>query len=352
MSARKSVSQHVEAAILGKSLRRCCLYFHLKEDFEEKLGQIVHLDHDPSNASEDNLAYLCLDHHTLYDSRASQHKNYTISEVKDARQRLYSKTSTTPSATPRRRILKGVEWVLVLDGMIEEFDKERVEIIAEHLRALLKDPHLSIKRVDKGSVELLIESSEEALDRLKDLWRKGIVRDVLGHRIQEVDRLGEAEFDRFYNRYRDDIIMFISHEIHDRALAEEIASDVFIRAWQEGIPKSNPYLSLRALIRPVMVNTLKRRSQDQWVLLTDVRTSRLRSDVDVESETQREELIAKLNRGLLELRTLERQALLNRYFENYSLNDISRVMGVSTSTAHALIYQGLRNLRKFVQSSR
>jgi hypothetical protein len=40
----------------------------------EKLGQIAHLDKDPSNAAEDNLAFMCLTHHALYDSKTSQHK--------------------------------------------------------------------------------------------------------------------------------------------------------------------------------------------------------------------------------------------------------------------------------------
>jgi len=55
----------------------------------EKRGQIAHLDKDPSNWAEDNLAFMCLDHHTLFDSKTSQHKNYTMQEVKTARRKLY-----------------------------------------------------------------------------------------------------------------------------------------------------------------------------------------------------------------------------------------------------------------------
>jgi hypothetical protein len=32
---------------------------------------------------------MCLDHHTLYDSKTSQHKNYTVHEAKAGRERLY-----------------------------------------------------------------------------------------------------------------------------------------------------------------------------------------------------------------------------------------------------------------------
>src|SRR5712671_5214974 len=84
---RKKTLKDVETAVLAKSARRCALCFHLKDDLTEKRGQIVHLDDDPSNRTEDNLAWMCLDHHTLLDSKTSQHKNYTPHEVKAARSR-------------------------------------------------------------------------------------------------------------------------------------------------------------------------------------------------------------------------------------------------------------------------
>jgi hypothetical protein len=86
---RKQVPVDVETAVLLKGARRCTLCFHLNGDLNEKNGQIAHLDKNPSNCAEENLAFLCLDHHTLFDSRTSQHKNYTLHEVKTARASLY-----------------------------------------------------------------------------------------------------------------------------------------------------------------------------------------------------------------------------------------------------------------------
>lgn len=87
--ARKPIPPDVETAVLAKSGRRCALCFHLDGDLTEKIGQIAHVDGDRSNAAEDNLAFMCLTHHSLFDSKTSQHKNYTISEVKAARASLY-----------------------------------------------------------------------------------------------------------------------------------------------------------------------------------------------------------------------------------------------------------------------
>jgi hypothetical protein len=86
---RKSIPVDTETAVLLKSARRCALCFQLNGDLSEKNGQTAHLDKDSSNCAEDNLAWMCLDHHTVFDSTTRQHKNYTIHEVKAARAMLY-----------------------------------------------------------------------------------------------------------------------------------------------------------------------------------------------------------------------------------------------------------------------
>jgi hypothetical protein len=87
---RKAILTDVETAVLAKSARRCSLCYHLDGDLAEKLGQIAHLDGDRTNRAEENLAWMCLPHHSTYDSKTKQHKNYTISEVKAARDKLYA----------------------------------------------------------------------------------------------------------------------------------------------------------------------------------------------------------------------------------------------------------------------
>lgn len=77
------------SAVLVKSARRCCLCFGLNGDFSEKKGQVAHIDHDPANHSERNLAFLCLEHHDTYDSSTSQSKGFTKEEVTFYRGKLF-----------------------------------------------------------------------------------------------------------------------------------------------------------------------------------------------------------------------------------------------------------------------
>ena len=97
---RKKILPSVETTILANSARRCTLCFQLEGDLTEKHGQIAHLDRDRTNRVEDNLAWMCLEHHSLYDSKTKQHKNYTLHEVKSARDKLYDLVAEGKHLTP------------------------------------------------------------------------------------------------------------------------------------------------------------------------------------------------------------------------------------------------------------
>jgi hypothetical protein len=89
MSNRKTPTKEVTVNILTKSRRRCVLCFGLSGDLREKKGQIAHLDQDSSNSAEENLVFLCLEHHDTYDSKTSQSKGYVLEEVKTYAKHLY-----------------------------------------------------------------------------------------------------------------------------------------------------------------------------------------------------------------------------------------------------------------------
>lgn len=88
--SRKAVSPDTQTSVLLKSRRRCCICFSLTRDTGLKVGQIAHVDRDNKNSAEDNLVFLCFDHHDEYDSRTSQRKGFTAGEIKSFRNELHS----------------------------------------------------------------------------------------------------------------------------------------------------------------------------------------------------------------------------------------------------------------------
>lgn len=88
--SRTPITPNTQAAVLLRARRRCCICFGLNRDTSIKQGQIAHLDRDSSNSSENNLAFLCFDHHDQYDSTTRQSKNLTQIEVTEFRNELHT----------------------------------------------------------------------------------------------------------------------------------------------------------------------------------------------------------------------------------------------------------------------
>jgi len=87
--ARKSITPTVQADVIIKSKRRCALCVGVDENYNERPGQIAHLNGNHADNRFENLVWLCLEHHDRFDSTTSQTKNYTQIEVKTYRDRLY-----------------------------------------------------------------------------------------------------------------------------------------------------------------------------------------------------------------------------------------------------------------------
>jgi hypothetical protein len=95
--ARTAIPPAIQDQVLLLSRRRCCICFALFGDVDVKQGQIAHLDHNNTNNALDNLAFLCLHHHDLYDSTTSQSKGLRESEVGQHRAELYDIVSAALS---------------------------------------------------------------------------------------------------------------------------------------------------------------------------------------------------------------------------------------------------------------
>jgi len=89
-SNRTKPADSIQACVLTRSWRRCCICFGLNRDLDVKQGQIAHLDKNRDNHAIDNLAFLCLPHHDQYDSVTSQSKSFRPAEGTFERTKDYS----------------------------------------------------------------------------------------------------------------------------------------------------------------------------------------------------------------------------------------------------------------------
>ena len=85
---RRKLTKETEKKVLVRSRRRCCLCVFINGDLSAKQIQIAHVDHNRDNNRLDNLVALCLNHHDEFDSKRSQSKGITASEIKHYRHEL------------------------------------------------------------------------------------------------------------------------------------------------------------------------------------------------------------------------------------------------------------------------
>ena len=98
---RKKPDPRVETQVLVTSRHRCAFCWGLAEDLEVKKGQLAHVDRDPSKSDFDDLAFLCLEHHDEYDTKASVSKRFTPAELRIYRDGLYQ---LLKQGLPRREL--------------------------------------------------------------------------------------------------------------------------------------------------------------------------------------------------------------------------------------------------------
>ncbi len=205
---RKKINPAIETAVLAKSVRRCTLCYQVDGDLLEKLGQIAHLDRNPANGEEDNLAWMCLDHHSLYDSSTKQHKNYTIREVKAARVRLYSLTSSGDHLTQKILHSLAGEW----KGTFRTIKGRSKGKSAEYTLWIVENMHRSYSgillyeardsrthtRISAGA-DLLLPDLESRRQIIGGTWRPQFKRcvhwqppeDSRPSRVKRIDEYGE-----------------------------------------------------------------------------------------------------------------------------------------------------------------
>lgn len=75
---------------------------------------------------------------------------------------------------------------IVLDGNLEEISRSDLQILIHQLRTLSKDPSIIVVDIKSGSIVLRLEGSEEGFKVLRELWRTGQIKSLIGLPIEAI----------------------------------------------------------------------------------------------------------------------------------------------------------------------
>ncbi|MCE7065457.1 RNA polymerase sigma factor [Dyadobacter sp. CY326] len=171
----------------------------------------------------------------------------------------------------------------------------------------------------------------------------------LWQRIREGD---EQAFTIIFERYHRTLYNYGSKLTSNSAIVEDAVQDVFIDVWRlrnnltDNVTSVKFYL-YRALRRRIHLAQDKFPVTEEIAFLTENETPANPANsetilIDVESASRRAKQIQNL---LSQLPQRQVEALTLRYFDDFSVEEIAGIMGVSEKSVRNFIYKALTSLR-------
>ncbi len=181
------------------------------------------------------------------------------------------------------------------------------------------------------------------------------------HEVFDRARRGDNDaWSEVVRRCRRSVFDAIYAVIEDPELAEDLAQETFIRAFQSlehAGPERNPAAWMRTIARTMALGYVRRPRPDS----TNSRTSMTPTHIDVPmhpllshdtplpSQNERE-VAAALEAALKEMRREYRRCLLLHYVENRSYADIAKTMRLPVNTVGSHIHRARKQLKELMSA--
>jgi RNA polymerase sigma-70 factor (ECF subfamily) len=170
--------------------------------------------------------------------------------------------------------------------------------------------------------------------------------------IALVDRSRDGDADAFgllYDRFQPEIVRYLTHRTRDADVAEDLAQQVFLKAWQ-AIPRyqhrGRPFRAwLYRMAHNQMVDHFRARRPT-----VDVDEIDIPEDPEAEDFVLMQELRAGMHTALDRLSEDHRQVLVLGFLMEKSGREIADIMGRKEVTVRGLQMRALQALRKEVDA--
>ena len=173
--------------------------------------------------------------------------------------------------------------------------------------------------------------------------------------IQLVLRGQQAAYATLVNRYQQYVFTLAMRYVKDRELAEELAQDVFVKAYRcladfKGNSKFSTWLY--TIVNTTCLSHL-RKKKDGTILLEEEKMVSISDNSNAEKPSERLEQKTQkqmLNNALKHLPESEAQALSLFYQGEQSIDEIGVIMGLTTSNVKVKLFRARQKLKEVLES--
>lgn len=155
-----------------------------------------------------------------------------------------------------------------------------------------------------------------------------------------------------YDRHVSAVYRYVYYRVRDDAEAEDLTSDVFMKALR-AIPRYEPRQAFLAWLYRIARNSVidhVRRGGRQVSFEDALRHEEVHNAVDPDLELLAGSDKATLRTALKRLTPLQQEVIVLRFLEGYSTDEIARLIGKREGTVRGIQFRALGALRQLIPS--
>ncbi len=160
----------------------------------------------------------------------------------------------------------------------------------------------------------------------------------------------KAYFLQIYDTYASDIYRFCFMKVSSKEVSEDLTQEVFMRFWQalrEGTTMRSERALLYTMARNLVIDWYRKKKSSSLDTLTEQGTEFVGEDRhDVEIGAQMNEVLQVIN----QLDEASREALLLRYVEGLSPQDIASLSGETANVVSVRINRAIKKVRTLLHT--
>lgn len=158
-------------------------------------------------------------------------------------------------------------------------------------------------------------------------------------------------FARLYDAYMERIYRYIYFRVADDEIAEDITSQVFLKAWEKLSsyhPGQSPFIGwLYRIAHNAVIDNY--RTKKIVIALEDAAPAEISQEDRVEEKLDRQIKLEQLREALQELTEEQQQVLILKFISGLSTAEIARQLGKQQGAVRALQMRALQGLNKSLQ---
>lgn len=165
---------------------------------------------------------------------------------------------------------------------------------------------------------------------------------------------GSGQYDRqtmaaIYNQYFPDIYRYVRYRIADDTVAEDIASDVFVRLLEAVQKRQGPQTNLKGWLFSTASNAVNDRLRRQYRRPTESLSETMPDENDnVQDQVDIREQTRSFHLAFAKLTPEQQHVLTLRFGLGYSLEETAESLNKKSNTIKGLQFRALASLQRFI----